>query len=114
VPYAASPPTGYPNTSAEWTNSGAMLNRMNFGLALAAGRIDGVTVDESRFAAALSARDADAQVAALARAVMPGTDDPHLFRTIADDVRQQARLDDRQRAERALGLLLGSPDFQRR
>jgi len=114
VPYAASPPTGYPNTSAEWTNSGAMLNRMNFALALAAGRIDGVAVDESRFAPALAARDADTRVAALAAMVMPAADDARLFHTIADDVRQQAQLDDRQRAARALGLLLGSPDFQRR
>jgi uncharacterized protein (DUF1800 family) len=114
VPYASTPPTGYPNTSTEWTNSGAMLNRMNFGLALAAGRVDGVRLDEQRFAPALEARAPDAQVAALARVVMPGVSDPQLFRTVTDDVAQQAQLDDRQRAARALGLLLGSPDFQKR
>ncbi|HSU16027.1 DUF1800 domain-containing protein [Longimicrobium sp.] len=114
MPYAATPPTGYPNTSAEWTNSGAMLGRMNFALALAAGRVDGVRLDEQRFALALATRDADARIAALARMVMPGAADPRLVRTIAEDVRQQAQLDERQRAARALGLLLGSPDFQRR
>ncbi|HEX8244578.1 MAG TPA: DUF1800 domain-containing protein, partial [Longimicrobium sp.] len=114
VPYAATPPTGYSNASAEWTNSGAMLNRMNFGLALAAGRIDGVRLDADRFAPALRAPDAQAQVAALARMVMPGARDERLFRTVAEDVAQQARLDERQRAARALGLLLGSPQFQRR
>ncbi|MBV9110942.1 MAG: DUF1800 family protein, partial [Gemmatimonadetes bacterium] len=114
LPYFSSPPTGYPNASAEWTNSGAMLGRMNFGLALAAGRIDGVRVDEQRFAPALASADAQAQVAALARQALPGASDPALFRTIADDVAGQAQLDARQRAERALGLLLGSPDFQRR
>ncbi|HEX6748943.1 MAG TPA: DUF1800 domain-containing protein [Longimicrobium sp.] len=110
MPYAASPPTGYASSSAEWTNSGAMLNRMNFGLALAAGRIDGVRLDPARFVSG----DAQRQVAALAAAVMPGTTDAGLFRTIADDVAAQAQLDERQRAARALGLLIGSPAFQRR
>ncbi|HEX8903476.1 MAG TPA: DUF1800 domain-containing protein, partial [Longimicrobiaceae bacterium] len=114
MPYAATPPTGYTNASAEWTNSGAMLNRMNFGLSLAAGRIDGVRLDEQRFAPVLAAGAADAQVAALARMVMPGSDDAQLFRTVAQDVSAQAQLDERQRAARALGLLLGSPGFQRR
>lgn len=38
-------PTGFPDKGQYWINTGALLNRMNFGLALAAGRIPGVTVD---------------------------------------------------------------------
>jgi hypothetical protein len=38
-------PTGYPDKGAYWINTGSLLNRMNFGLALAAGRIPGVRVD---------------------------------------------------------------------
>jgi uncharacterized protein (DUF1800 family) len=114
LPYFSTPPTGYPNTSTEWTNSGAMLNRMNFALALAAGRLDGVTVDRERFAPVLRQRDDAARVAFLAGVVLPGTSDPPLFRTIADDVGGQSQLTDVQKVARALGLLLGSPDFQRR
>jgi uncharacterized protein (DUF1800 family) len=113
VPYLSSAPTGYPATSAEWTNSGAMLNRMNFALALAAGRIDGVTVDAERFRAALRDPETQARIAALARALMPAGGDPRLLATIAADVdRQQG--DGTAAAARALGLLLASPDFQRR
>ncbi|MFL5538817.1 MAG: DUF1800 domain-containing protein [Longimicrobiaceae bacterium] len=114
VPYFASPPTGYPAASAEWTNSGAMLNRMNFALALAAGSVDGVTVDVSRFAPAARETATEARVAALAAMLMPGGGDPRLFRTIAADVDRQGTMDDAAAASRALGLLLGSPDFQRR
>jgi uncharacterized protein (DUF1800 family) len=114
VPYLSSPPTGYPATSAEWTNSGAMLNRMNFALALAAGRIDGVTVDADRFAPALRQAETPARVAALARTLMPAGGDARLLRTIADDVARQGSIDDDAATARALGLLLGSPDFQRR
>ncbi|MGI4751006.1 MAG: DUF1800 domain-containing protein [Janthinobacterium lividum] len=38
-------PTGFPDKGQYWINTGALLNRMNFGLALAAGRIPGVSVD---------------------------------------------------------------------
>ncbi len=38
-------PTGFPDKSAYWINTGALLNRMNFGLAFAAQRIPGVYVN---------------------------------------------------------------------
>jgi uncharacterized protein (DUF1800 family) len=38
-------PTGYPDKGNYWINTGSLLNRMNFGLALASGRIPGVHVD---------------------------------------------------------------------
>ncbi len=38
-------PTGFPDRAAYWINSGSLLNRMNFGLAFATGKIPGVTLD---------------------------------------------------------------------
>jgi uncharacterized protein (DUF1800 family) len=38
-------PTGFPDKGIYWINTGSLLNRMNFGLALAAGRVPGVSVD---------------------------------------------------------------------
>jgi len=38
-------PTGFPDKGDYWINTGALLNRMNFGLAFATGKIPGVTVD---------------------------------------------------------------------
>ncbi len=43
--YAYQAPTGYPDRAQFWVNTGALLNRMNFGLALAAGEVHGVEVD---------------------------------------------------------------------
>jgi len=43
--YAYQAPTGFPDKGQYWINSGALLNRMNFGLALASGRIPGVKVN---------------------------------------------------------------------
>ncbi len=43
--YACQAPTGYPDAADHWVNAGALLTRMNFGLALAAGRVDGTRID---------------------------------------------------------------------
>jgi len=38
-------PTGYPDTAEDWVNTGALLERMNFAVALASNRIPGTRVD---------------------------------------------------------------------
>ena len=40
--YAYQAPTGYPDRAEAWVNTGSLLNRMNFGLQFASGRVDGV------------------------------------------------------------------------
>ena len=40
--YGAQPPTGYSNTSDVWVNDGALMNRLNFVVALSKNRLPGV------------------------------------------------------------------------
>lgn len=47
--YGFQTPNGYADTAENWVNTGALLERMNFGLALANNRIPGTRVDLSRF-----------------------------------------------------------------
>jgi uncharacterized protein (DUF1800 family) len=42
--YLAQPPTGYSDRSDAWTSSGALLNRINFAIALTGGKLPGVRV----------------------------------------------------------------------
>jgi uncharacterized protein (DUF1800 family) len=42
-PYGAVPPTGYKWESSEWVSTGALVNRMNFALSLAGNRLPGIT-----------------------------------------------------------------------
>jgi uncharacterized protein (DUF1800 family) len=113
VPYLSSPPTGYPARDEAWTSSGAMLGRMNFALALAAGRVDGVRVDPALVSRGDGAMD-DAAVRGLVRTVLPGRVDEALVRTIRDDLAAQPAGDPDAAAARALGLALASPGFQHR
>jgi len=42
-------PTGYPDLAEDWVNTGALLERMNFSVALASNRIPGTRVNLTRF-----------------------------------------------------------------
>ncbi|MFN7584943.1 MAG: DUF1800 family protein [Bacteroidota bacterium] len=43
--YSYAAPTGYPDRANFWINTGSLLNRMNFGIAFAAGRIPGAKMN---------------------------------------------------------------------
>ena len=42
--YSAVPPTGYPDTGADWMSPGTLMTRLNFVTGLASGRLRGVTI----------------------------------------------------------------------
>ncbi|MDQ3711496.1 MAG: DUF1800 domain-containing protein [Acidobacteriota bacterium] len=47
--YAYQAPTGYPDTAEDWVNTGALLERLNFAVALASNRIPGTRVNLKHF-----------------------------------------------------------------
>ena len=96
-------PTGYPNVGAEWVNSAALLARMNFALSLAQNKLPGIQVDSAKFTADPSEA---------ARLVLFADAKPET-RAAIDKALAEKSPADRNGAVLA-GLLLGSPDFQRR
>lgn len=55
-------PNGYPETGDAWMNTGAILNRINFGLAAAAGRVPGIRMAAWPLSAQLATASREAQV----------------------------------------------------
>jgi hypothetical protein len=49
VPYGYQAPTGYPDTAEDWVNTGALLERLNFAVAVASNRIPGTRVNLKPF-----------------------------------------------------------------
>jgi uncharacterized protein (DUF1800 family) len=101
--YMAQPPTGYIDRADVWVNTGALLNRMNFAIALVNNRLRGVQVD----LAPIIGRNPpeietarDALVAAL------------LSNEVSDATR--ATIEKGGEATQVAALTLGSPEFQRR
>ena len=119
--YQCEPPTGYADTAAVWVNAGSLLNRLNFALALATNHVQGVNEDLS----SLFGEDAASNPkVVLNRAledflggqVSDGTR-ATLEKQLADPQIREARLDDPvKHVNEGLiaGLVLGSPEFQRR
>jgi uncharacterized protein (DUF1800 family) len=97
--YGAQPPTGYPDRAEAWVNTGALLNRMNFALALSAGRLRGL--QPANGTAEITADDARRRLLATA---------------LAGDVSETTRATTTKAATgpQAVALILGSPEFQKR
>jgi uncharacterized protein (DUF1800 family) len=65
-------PTGFPDKGQYWINTGALLNRMNFGLALASGRISGVKIDLAALNNHHEPESAQAALITYSKIIMPG------------------------------------------
>jgi uncharacterized protein (DUF1800 family) len=64
-------PTGFPDKGQYWINTGALLNRMNFGLALASGRIPGVKIDLAALNNHHEPESAQAALVTYSKLIMP-------------------------------------------
>ncbi|MEQ1604424.1 MAG: DUF1800 domain-containing protein [Pyrinomonadaceae bacterium] len=63
VPYGYQAPTGYPDTAEDWVNTGALLERLNFAVAIASNRIPGTRVDLKDFSTTDKVKSLDRAIA---------------------------------------------------
>ncbi|NHA03506.1 DUF1800 domain-containing protein [Mucilaginibacter sp. HC2] len=66
-------PTGFPDRAAYWINTGALLDRMDFGLALTGGQVGGVSIKLGDFSKA-TANDPITAAKDYSAVLLPGTD----------------------------------------
>jgi uncharacterized protein (DUF1800 family) len=69
-------PNGWPETGESWMNTGAILNRINFGMAVAAGRLPGVNMNAIPSLNAALSTSRDAQVDAVVATLLNGMVSP--------------------------------------
>lgn len=67
-------PTGFPDRGQYWINTGSLLNRMNFGLALASGRIPGIRVNLLALNRNHEPEGAEAALITYSKMIMPERD----------------------------------------
>jgi uncharacterized protein (DUF1800 family) len=106
--YRYQAPTGYPDRASQWMTSGALVERLNFGVALSANRIPGTSVDLSRFSD--SSTTPDAVVDRAVRLLLGGEVSEQTRKVVVDQVRSS----DEPPLTKAIALVLGSPEFQKR
>ncbi|HEV2297376.1 MAG TPA: DUF1800 domain-containing protein, partial [Candidatus Acidoferrales bacterium] len=123
--YGAVPPTGYSMKAETWVSSSALLTRMNFALALTSGRVRGAKVDAAQLAGISPPFDADSALSSLEAKLLSVEVSKQTHDSIVaqiEDSSKQAPSNKNQKAPQSkppdpamiAGLLLGSPEFQRR
>src|SRR5216117_2939747 len=101
-------PDGYPEREAAWVNSGALLDRMNAAVALASGKLPGVTVALDSI---VSAGDAEQLIGVVNEKILSGTMSENTKQVLR---RELAGIGDPAQARAlAVGLAIGGPEFQR-
>ena len=137
--YGCVPPSGYSWQSSEWVSTGALVDRMNFALALAANRLPGMSVDwapQSQDSA--QTPTPESEEARLEPSLVPGGISISTRSALLQQFQQQSAQDAVRTANRPVsaqikpifrtqpasaaqrqdqflaGLLLGAPEFQRR
>ena len=119
--YQCQPATGYADKAETWVNTGALLNRLNFSLALAGNKVRGSRTDSAALLGLQSSTDSKQILDRAMQLFLGGQAGPATIETLQkqlDDPQvMQARLDDPARpADLGVitGLVLGAPEFQRR
>ena len=119
--YGAQPPTGYSMKAETWVNSAALLDRMNFALALGTGRLPGTTVDAPKALKTEIPEQPEMVQALLENSLLGGDVSKQTHETIEKQLSDPnvtgRKLDDAPRPVNAgviAGLILGSPEFQKR
>src|SRR5260221_625397 len=117
--YQCEPPTGYSDNADAWVNTGALLSRMNFSLALTSNRLRGAQVNIDSLSGSDTAANPHATLGRAIQLLLGGAalqqtrdtlekqlDDPQILQATLDDKVKQVN------AAIIAGLVLGSPEFQ--
>ena len=125
--YGHQAPNGYPETGDAWMNTGAILNRINFGMAAAANRFPGASVRSIPGLDSLRSAPRDKQVDAIVSVLLGGSVSPDTRAVLISgenplmaNAKDSTSMSDMSNARQlsgiaqVVGLALGSPEFQRR
>jgi len=119
--YQCQPPTGYADKAEAWVNTGALLNRLNYSLALAGNKMRGARTDVASLLGMDSSTDAKVALDRAVQVFLGGQAAPTTVETLQKQLENpqvlRAKLDDPQKQVDlgvVAGLVLGAPEFQRR
>ncbi len=153
--YSYLAPTGYPDNAKAWINTGSLLNRMNFGLMLAEGKINGIEMNLYALNNNIEPESIDASLKTYSKILLPGRNisqtvhllaksvqDPDFAKKISQKAGERKNQNGKSESgkknfytedmkannknyfnmestaqrsfENVVGLILGSPEFQRR
>jgi len=114
--YGRQTPDGWPDRGDAWMNTGAILNRINFGLMLAGGRVPDARLNDWPELPRLRAEPRAEQVDGVVRSILGGSVSPETRQVLmsGDNPMRTQKGTSLQGVPEIVGLALGAPEFQRR
>ena len=106
-------PTGYPEDSRKWVSSGALISRLNFALALTAGKLDDVKLQSAESVTSDPHRAIDQAAAEILHAPISPATRATLLKQVSPASKDTGARLEGLTTRRIAALLLGSPEFQR-
>ncbi len=103
--YGFQTPNGYSDAAESWVNTGGLLERMNFGIALAGNRVQGTRVDLTKLVEANT--DKSKMIDESLKEILAGEVSTATKETLLK------QLDQADPIAKVVGLILGTPEFQR-
>src|SRR5262249_9049772 len=110
--YAYAFPTGYKENSDTWMNTGVFLNRLNFCVAFANSQIQGTSYDGARLVSPDVSASSESLTGRLAALIVHTELSAHSKRAVLSGLDLTG--DEHKRTQQAIGLLLGTTEFQKR
>lgn len=111
--FACAPPTGYSEVSKKWVSPGALIDRLNFALALTGQDVPSVKTDPAKLALGADADQSQAVLDRLTETLLHGDLSPTSRAALQRNALPQGEGKTVDVAKVA-ALVLGSPEFQRR
>ena len=112
--FAFAAPTGYPERSSRWVNPGALIDRLNFALALTQQNVGDVRIETAKLLDGVDTDQTEAVLDQLAESLVHGPLSESTRKAIAKNALPAAGEGKTVDVAKVTALLLGSPEFQRR
>ncbi len=118
-PYRCAPPTGWKDTAEAWVSTGALVNRLQLGMALGRQQVEAVSWDREDLRAAVQHATPEEALDRLGRLLLQRPLSEATRAALLKELQgEETRMPDGEirPLDRAklVGLILGSPEFQRR
>lgn len=112
--FAFTAPTGYPEVSSKWVSPGALIDRLNFAMALTQQNVSDVRFDPTKILNGVDTDQPEAVLDRLSEALLHGQMTDSTRQTLAKRALPQPGVGGTVDVPKLTGLILGSPEFQRR
>ena len=112
--FGCAPPTGYSEVSRTWVSPGALIERLNFALALTEQKVSDVKFDAQSLFAGIDLDQSDAVLDHAVDTLLQGRVSDATRKVLQQTVVPQEGADKTVNPNKLVALIIGSPEFQRK